>query len=79
MERQFTDSTDSDRTYQIFKRESDNTTVCIESVKGIHEARKRIDEARRMSPQEEHFVFDPLTEKTIDPAELTAGPDPLAP
>ena len=37
---------DSDRTYQIFKREADNTTVCIETVKGIQEARRRVEALR---------------------------------
>lgn len=74
-----TSSTDSDRTYQIFKREPDNTTVCVEVVKGIQEAKKRIDQARTGSPGSEHFVFDPLTQKTIDPEELSAIADPLTP
>jgi len=29
---------DSYRIYQIFKREADDTTVCVEGVKGLHEA-----------------------------------------
>jgi hypothetical protein len=70
---------DSDRTYQIFKREADNTTVCVEVVKGIHEARKRVEEARTASPGNEHFIFDPLAKQTIDPVESSSTADPLTP
>ena len=70
---------DSDRTYQIFKREADNTTVCIEVVKGLQEARNRIEQARSSSPGSELFIFDPLIEKTVDPSEPTAISDPLTP
>jgi hypothetical protein len=70
---------DSDRSYQIFKREADNTTVCVEVVKGLDEARKRIEQARSVSPESEHFIFDPLTQKTIDPAEPSITTDPLTP
>lgn len=70
---------DSDRTYQIFKRELDNTTVCVEAVKGIQEARKRVQTARGENPGSDYFVFDPLTQKTIDPEELSAIADPLTP
>jgi len=69
----------SDRTYQIFEREADNTTVCIEVVKGLHEARNRIEEARRDSPARELFIFDPLTQKTVDPSDPAAKGDPLTP
>jgi hypothetical protein len=50
----------SDGTYQIFKRGADNT-VCVEVVKGLHEARNRIEQARTRSPGSELFIFDPLT------------------
>jgi hypothetical protein len=70
---------DSDRTYQIFKREADNTTVCIEVVKGLHEARNRIEQGRTTSPGCELFIFDPLTQKTVDPSEPAATADPLTP
>lgn len=42
---------DRDRSYQIVKREADNNTVCVEVVKGPHEARKRIEQARSVSPE----------------------------
>jgi hypothetical protein len=67
-------SNDSDRSYQIFKREADHTTVCVEAVKGLHEARKRIEQARASSPETEHFIFDPLTQKTMVPANPPSPP-----
>jgi len=70
---------DSDRSYQIFKREADNTTVCVEVVKGLQEARSRIEEARAASPQEELFIFDPLTQKTVEPSRPASTADPLTP
>ena len=70
---------DSDRTYQIFKREADNTTVCIEVVKGLQEARNRIESARALEPGSELFIFDPLTEKTVEPSGPASTPDPLTP
>jgi len=70
---------DSDRTYQIYKREADNTTVSIEVVKGLQQARKRIEQAQSASPGSEFFIFDPLTQKTIEPSEPASRPDPLTP
>ena len=70
---------DSDRTYQIFKREADNTTVCVEVVKGLHEARNRLEQAKSSSPRTELFIFDPLTQKTVDPSEPASTADPLTP
>jgi hypothetical protein len=60
-------------------READNTTVCIETVKGLHEARARLEGARLSSPGSDLFIFDPLTEKVIDPIEPTSVADPLTP
>jgi len=70
---------DSDRSYQIFKREADNTTVCIEVVKGLREARQRLDQARADTPGADLFVFDPLTQKTVDPVLPARVADPLTP
>lgn len=70
---------DSDRTYQIFKRETDNTTVCIEVVKGLQEARRRVEQARAASPASELFIFDPLTQRAVDPAQPSTKADPLTP
>lgn len=69
---------DSDRTYQIFKRESDNTTVCVEAVKGLHQARKSVETLKGTAPGD-YFVFDPIVGKTIEPSEPSISPDPLAP
>ena len=69
-------STDSDRSYQIFKRQADKTTVSVKVVKGLHEARKCIERALASSPESERFIFDPLTQKTIEPSTTT---DPLTP
>jgi hypothetical protein len=70
---------DSDCSYQIFEREADNTTVCIEVVKGLHEVRNRIEQARAASPDSELFIFDPLAQKTIDPSALANTSEPLMP
>lgn len=70
---------DSDRSYQIFKREADNTTVCVEVVKGLQEARNRIEQARAASPGTELFIFDPLTQKTVEPSQPASTVDPLTP
>jgi len=70
---------DSNRSYQIFKREADNTTVCIEVVKGLHEARSRVEHARASWPGSEVFIFDPLTQRAVDPSEPRATSDPLTP
>jgi len=70
---------DSDRSYQIFKREADNTTVCVEVVKGLREARLRLERAHTESPGAYLFVFDPLTQKTVDPAQPSNIADPLTP
>jgi hypothetical protein len=70
---------DNDRTYQIFKREAHNTTVCIEVVKGFDGARNRIEQARTASPGSELFIFDPLTGKVVQPCGPKATTDPLTP
>jgi hypothetical protein len=70
---------ESNRTYQIFKREADNTTVCVEVVKGLQQARNRMEQARIASAASDLFVFDPLTQKVVDPSELAETADPLTP
>lgn len=65
--------------YQIFKREADNTTVCVEVVKGLHQAGNRIEQAQTASPASQLFIFDPLTGKAVEPSEPTATADPLTP
>ena len=69
---------DSDRTYQIFKREADNTTVCIESVKGLQkqEIGSITSRALRLAAS---FHFRSVTQKTVEPSEPAATRDPLTP
>jgi hypothetical protein len=40
---------DTDRSYEIFKKERDNTTVLVEAVKGLEEAEKRIRQLNESS------------------------------
>jgi hypothetical protein len=68
----------SERSYEIFKREPDNTTVRLEAVKGIEEAQKRLAELKREGI-DQYFIFDPLQARVIDPADPTTEKDPLAP
>lgn len=75
---QNTTELDSDRTYQIFKKEPDNTTVCVETVKGLHQARKSVDALLRVGPGE-FFIFDPIAGLAIEPQAPSPSPDPLTP
>lgn len=68
----------SETSYEIFKRESDNTTVRVEVVKGIEEAQKRLAELNR-GEADRYFVFDPLQAKVVDPSNPAAEKDALAP
>ena len=53
--------------------------MCIEVVKGLHEARIRLEQARAASPGSELFIFDPLTEKVIEGSASANASDPLTP
>ncbi len=75
---QNTTQIDSDRTYQIFKKEPDNTTVCVETVKGLHQARKSVEALERIGPGD-FFIFDAVAGTPIEPAMPSASPDPLTP
>jgi hypothetical protein len=66
------------KTYEIFKKELDNTTVPVESVKGIEEAQKSLRRLKEESAGE-YFIFDPLNDKVIDPLQPTVAKDPFAP
>lgn len=67
------------RTYDIFKREQDNTTVRVETVKGIDEAQKALKQLSQDSSGE-FFVFDPISNKIIDPFNFPSNAkDPFAP
>jgi hypothetical protein len=68
----------NEATYEIFRKEADNTTIRIESVKGIEEARKRLRELNATGPGE-HFIFDPVRANAIEPSEPTVIKDPFDP
>ena len=55
-----------DRSYEIFRKELDNTTVVVESVKGIDQAQRRVEELNRTEPGE-HFIFDPVHVSIVEP------------
>lgn len=69
---------DTETTYEIFKKHSDNTTVRFEAVKGIEEAQKRVTELNSQGA-DEYFVFDPLKASVIEPSEPEVAIDPFAP
>jgi len=64
--------------YQIMRKEPDNTTVLIEAVKGLVEAERRVRQLNKDGPGE-HFVFDPLKATVIGPGEPVVGTDPFDP
>jgi hypothetical protein len=72
------ETVDSDRTYQIFKKEPDNTTVCVETVKGLHQARKSVEALERVGPGD-FFIFDPVAGRAIEPEAPAPSVDPLTP
>ena len=63
-------------TYDIFRKEPDNTTLLIESVKGIDEARHRLSELSKEDSCE-YFIFDPLKARVVEPADPTVTKDPF--
>lgn len=67
-----------DVSYEIFKKEADNSTTLVEAVKGIEQAEKRVTELNKVG-QEEYFIFDPIKAKVIDPSQPETPQDPLAP
>ncbi|MGH9572490.1 MAG: hypothetical protein ACRD40_03030 [Candidatus Acidiferrales bacterium] len=69
---------DAEPSYEIFKKQADNTTVMVEAVKGIEEAQKRIKELNSESVSEEYFVFDPSKASVIEPSEPAVKIDPFA-
>jgi hypothetical protein len=64
--------------YEIFKKEADNSTTLVEAVKGIEQAQKRITELND-GGREEYFIFDPVKANVVDPAQPETPQDPLAP
>jgi hypothetical protein len=69
---------ETEQTYEIFKKQSDNTTVLVEAVKGIEEAQKRVGKLNAESASEEYFVFDPLKASVIEPSAPAVAIDPFA-
>lgn len=70
---------ETEQTYEIFKKQADNTTVRVEAVKGIEEAQKRVGELNAESASEEYFVFDPSQAAVIEPSAPAVAIDPFAP
>ena len=69
----------TDGSYEIFKKELDNTTVLIEAVKGIDQAQRRVEELNRSESGEQHFIFDPIELLVVEPSEPGVAKDPLSP
>lgn len=67
-----------EKSYDIFRKELDNTTLRIESVKGIEEAQKSLRKMEEDFPGE-YFVFDPLEDKVIEISQPSVEKDPFAP
>ena len=67
-----------DQTYEVFKKSADNTTVSVETVKGLEEGRSVLAALRRGTTNEEYYLFDPLTGNVIDPEQPSISIDPLA-
>ena len=57
-----------DASYQILKKQSDNTTVVVEALKGIEQAQKRIEQLNE-DGSDEHFIFDPINACVVDATE----------
>lgn len=69
---------DTEATYEIFKKQADNTTERFEAVKGIEEAQKRVVELNAEGG-DQYFVFDPLKASVIEPSQPEVAIDPFAP
>jgi hypothetical protein len=68
---------EAEASYEIFRKESDNTTVLVEAVKGIDQAQKRVNQLNQMGSGE-HFIFDPVQASVIEPSEPGISKDPFA-
>ena len=66
-----------DQTYEVFKKCADKTTVSVETVKGLEEAKSALA-ALRNKTNEEYYLLDPLAGKVIDPEQPSETVDPLA-
>jgi hypothetical protein len=54
------------RTYDIFKKTSDNAPVWVDSVDGLEALKRRLTELASKKP-EEYLVYDQSSQKFIDP------------
>lgn len=68
---------ETEATYQIFRKEPDNTTVLVEAVKGIEHAEERVGELNRCGPWE-HYIFDPVKAAVIESSRPDVPVDPFA-
>jgi hypothetical protein len=68
----------TDGSYEIFRKGRDNTTVLVEAVKGIEEAKKRVEQLNE-SARAEHYVFDPATGSVVEPSAPWIAKDPFEP
>jgi len=66
-----------EQTYEIFKKCADNTTVSVETVKGLEEGKSALA-ALRTKTTDEYYLFDPITGNVVDPDQPSATIDPLA-
>ena len=67
----------NEQTYGIFKKCSDNTTVSVETVKGLEEGKSMLKELRT-NTHDEYYLVDPITGNVIDPDQPSTSIDPLA-
>lgn len=69
---------ENETTYDIFRKQEDNSTVPVEAVKGIDDAQKRLDELNAEGSGE-YFIFDSVGAQVVEPTEPTVAIDPFAP
>jgi hypothetical protein len=68
----------ADDSYEIFRKELDNTTELVEAVKGFEQAQKRVSELNE-GGLGEHFLFDPFRLAVVEPSKPEVPKDPFAP
>ena len=72
------DTVEDSHTYEIFKKELDNTTELVETVKGIKEAH-RVVQKLKQEASNDFYIFDPVSDRVIDPLRPSIAIDPFAP
>jgi hypothetical protein len=55
------------QTYEVFKKSADNTTVSVETVKGLEEGKNVLAALRNNKSNDEYYLFDPISGNVIDP------------